>query len=176
MRLFFYGTLMDRDVLEAVLGRPVADGVLQDAVLQHFRRVFMHNRNYPMLRPHSAGWVNGLLAQGLDAEAVNRLVAYEGGEYHLVPVRVENSAGHLVRAGAFLADRSVLATHHDWHLPVWQRRFKRPFLRKAAELMGHYGTRTFLAHNAKGMPVLTHKDPKHLLGRPRALARGMREE
>lgn len=167
MKLFFFGTLMDADVLRVVIGRTLAD--VEPAEVRKFRRVFVHGRNYPMLLPHPSGTVEGVLAHDLDDDTVSRLLLYEGGEYHLVPLRVNNAHGHPVRAGTFLCDRVVQPGHQEWHLPVWQRRYKRSFLRRAAELMQRYGTRARLRRDAGGLPILASlepKQPKMLSGRP----------
>ncbi|MBY0431910.1 MAG: gamma-glutamylcyclotransferase [Rhodospirillales bacterium] len=164
--MFFFGTLMDADVLRLVTGR---DLTVEQAEIARFRRVFVHNRNYPMLVPHPSGRVPGMLAHDLDRDAVTRLLLFEGHEYHLVPLRVLSNEGHPLLAGTFLCDRVVLPGHQEWHLSVWQRRFKRPFLRRAAELMQRYGTKARLRRDAGGMPVvaqLAPKPPKMLSGMP----------
>lgn len=169
MRCFFFGTLMDPDVRRLIIGRDLAPGQIEPAVIEHFRRVHVAKRNYPMLLPHASGWVDGLLAYHLDAEAMRRLMVYEGIEYHLVPIFVADLRGHLVKAAAFLSDRSVQPDHRAWHLETWQRRYKRAFLRRAADLMDRYGTQAMLRMMPNGMPALSRKPPKLIRGAPAAL-------
>lgn len=172
MQLFVYGTLMDPDVLRVVLGRPLPEAQREEAEIFGFRRVHVPGRNYPMLQPHhGSGRVAGLLVHRLDAEAVHRLVVYEGSEYHLVPLLVSNAEGHGVRAGVFLCDRSVPQGHRDWFLEVWVRRYKRTFLRRASALMERHGTRRLLRRVHQGIPALAPKEPKYLAGRPPSCGR-----
>lgn len=167
MQIFVYGTLMDADVLRVVLGRPYPMDSAEYAEIKGFRRVYVPGRNYPMLSAHhGAGTVDGLLLHGLDAKGVHRLAVYEGTEYHLVPLMVTDHEGYAVRAGVFLCDRSVPAGHRDWFLPVWTRRYKRPFLRRAEALMQRHGTQRMLRRAAHGIPALAPKQPKYLAGRP----------
>jgi hypothetical protein len=171
MRFFFFGTLMDPEVRRVVIGRDLAPGQIEAAVLEQFRRVYVANRNYPMLLPHSSGWVDGLLAHNVDPEAARRLMAFEGREYHLVPVTVADLHGHLAKAAAFLPDRTVKANRRAWYLEIWQRRYKRLFLRRAAELMDRYGTQAMLRVMPNGLPAVSPKHPKLLTGKPPALSR-----
>lgn len=172
MRIFFFGTLMDPDVRRLVIGRDLAPEQVEPAVIEHFRRVHVARRNYPMLLPHASGWVDGLLAHQLDPEAVRRLTAFEGPEYHLVAITVADLRGHLTKACAFLCDRRVQADHRRWQFQTWQRRYKRPFLRRAAELMDRYGTQALLRVAPNGMPAAA---PRLLKGAPRAVDRSIRQ-
>lgn len=169
MRCFFFGTLMDADVRRLILGRDLPAGQVEPAVIERFRRVHVARRNYPMLLPHASGWVDGLLAHGLDGDAMRRLMVYEGKEYHLVPTTVADLRGHLVKAAAFLSDRSVQPDHRPWHLETWQRRYKRLFLRRARELMERYGTQSLLRVTPSGLPALSRKPPKQVRGLPLVL-------
>lgn len=169
MRLFFFGTLMDTDVRDIVLGGPLPPERVEPARIQGFRRVCVDGRSYPMLLPHSSGWVPGMLVHGLDAQAVHRLQMYEGWEYHLVPVRVATSSG-TVRAGVFLCDRAVRSTRRGWRLPDWQRRHKRIFLRRAEALMERYEKKLGLVMR-RSLPQVMRVEPKRLSGRPPTLRR-----
>lgn len=135
MRLFFFGTLMDADVRDIVLGKPLPSDAIEPAVAQGFRRVFVAGRHYPMLLPHASGWVEGTLVSGLDPVTVHRLQVYEGWEYSLQPIRVRPRGGPAVIAHVFLCPPHVSADRRPWRLEDWQRRHKRPFLRKTERMM-----------------------------------------
>ena len=49
MRFFFYGTLMDRDVLACVLARPVIAAALKPATLRGWRRCSVRGASYPVV-------------------------------------------------------------------------------------------------------------------------------
>jgi hypothetical protein len=144
MRFFFFGTLMDPEVRRLVIGRDLVEGQTEAALLARFRRVHVAKRDYPMLVPYSAGRVEGILAHDVGADAVRRLIAFEGAEYRLVSVLVADPRGHLVSAAAFLSDRSVGPNRRAWSLETWQRRHKRAFLRRVKASMDGYGTRAML--------------------------------
>ena len=127
MHFFFYGTLMDTDVLEAVVG-PRAYAFLEPAILPGWRRVGMAGATYPIVvRAYGAG-VDGVLAWGMDTLVCGRLQAYEGDEYTLtrLPVAVR---GKTVDASIFVPrlDRPV-RPGGPWDFAEWQRRFKRRLL------------------------------------------------
>ncbi len=135
MRLFVFGTLMDPDVREIVMGKAWPPEAIEPAVAQGFRRVFVAGRHYPMLLAHASGWVDGTLVSGLDQQTLHRLQVYEGWEYSLRPIRVRTGAGRVVMAHVFLCPPHISADKREWRLDLWQRRHKRPFLRKAEALM-----------------------------------------
>ncbi|WP_255448437.1 gamma-glutamylcyclotransferase family protein [Telmatospirillum sp. J64-1] len=142
--LFVFGTLMDGDVQEVVLGAHLPTHAMEPAVIQGFRRVFVAGRTYPMLLPHSSGWVQGVLIHDLGQAAFHRLQAYEGWEYRLEPVRVTTLHGHALRAVVFMSQTGIKPSRRSWSLPLWRLRHKRNFLRKAAHFMDHYPTQAAL--------------------------------
>ena len=61
MALFFYGTLMDVDVVAKVLARPFAERELVPAFLRGWRRLAVRNASYPVILPDPASRVEGRL-------------------------------------------------------------------------------------------------------------------
>lgn len=133
--MFFFGTLMDREVLSAVLGRAVPDGELRPATLPGWRRVDVSGRSYPMLIPHPTGRVEGVLASGLSRDDRARLDHYEGDEYRKAILMVRTTDGTEVAAGMFLCHPEVEAGKRDWRLEEWRRRHKRAALVRIRALM-----------------------------------------
>lgn len=133
--MFFFGTLMDEDVLAAVLGRPAAPQTLEPARLSGWRRLTIAGRTYPMLIPHATGTVEGLLAHGLDERDRSRLDFYEGPEYRvgLLPVRAAD--GDEVSAEVYLGLNDVVASRNEWRLGTWRLRHKRAALARIRALM-----------------------------------------
>lgn len=130
MRLFFYGTLCDPDVLRLILGYRPSPRQLDRAVLYGFRRKKAQNRTYPVLLAAPSGIVSGLLFRPRSGRDICRLNAYEGPEYLMRPRWVRPSAtGRLIRAQAYLpAPRHLPATLQDWEPQHWRRRHKAAFL------------------------------------------------
>jgi hypothetical protein len=145
VRFFFFGTLMDAEVLRLVLGPAAPPSALGPAVLTGFRRLGVAGRDYPMLVPHPCGQVEGVLAHGVSAEVAHRLSVYEGDEYDVTPLIVRDRHGRSWEAMAYLTGPKVRADWRRWSLVTWQRRHRRVFLRQVAGLMGAYATRWALA-------------------------------
>jgi len=135
---FFFGTLLDGDVLALVLGRGVADGDMQAAEIDGFRRVRVQGRAYPMLLPHPGGRVAGRLISGLDAVDVARLRVYEGPEYQIAPILVRTGAA-MVKAEMFVCPPALAADRREWSLEQWQLRHKRKVLPGLRQLMAGFG-------------------------------------
>jgi gamma-glutamylcyclotransferase (GGCT)/AIG2-like uncharacterized protein YtfP len=128
MRLFFYGTLMDSEVRERVLGRDVPHSAITLAEVAGFRRVFVAGRTYPMLVPHAGCTVDGLVVDGLTEDELRRLVRYEGPEYQLLPLPVATAAGPQT-ALVFLCLPSVRSERREWRFDQWRLRYKSDFLK-----------------------------------------------
>lgn len=127
--LFVFGTLLDSEVLERVLGRAIAPDALEPARLAGFRRVRVRGASYPMLVVDPGSEVEGALLRGLDAAARARLDAYEGPAYRLAPVEVVDSAGARVQALVYEAVPGALEPSEEpWDLARWQARDKVAFL------------------------------------------------
>jgi hypothetical protein len=134
--MFFFGTLMDGDVLDAVLGHPMPAEALEPARLSGWKRVAMAGRAYPMLIPHPAGWVEGCLVRGLSARDRQRLDHYEGPEYRagIVKVRLLQD-GQAVEAATYLCHAGVTPSREEWRLESWRLRYKRTALPRIRAIM-----------------------------------------
>jgi hypothetical protein len=128
MRFFFYGTLMDLDVLRRVLGRPVA-AALKPAVLGGWRRSAIHGASYPIVVRDKAGRVDGLSLDGVSKPEADRLSAYEGPRYDLVRAFAD-FPGLGRRAVFFYQPRPGVfrPTEAAWSLSQWQATHKAKFL------------------------------------------------
>ncbi len=135
--LFFFGTLMDPEILGLVIGRPVDPAELEPARLKGFRRVRVQGASYPMLVPDPTGRVEGRLWRTGDRRERARLDAYEGPGYRLELVRVETRSGERVAALVYRAVPGLLRpTEEAWELAAWQTRFKPLYLGRGADLIG----------------------------------------
>jgi hypothetical protein len=85
---------------------------------------------------HPSGRVNGILVAGLSPGARRRLDAYEGPNYRLVTLPVEQG-GRMIAAQIYMFVGFATGLRSDqraWSLARWQRRWKRRALRRAARL------------------------------------------
>ena len=80
---FFYGTLMDHDLLSAVLRRRVWPRALAPAVLRGYRRSSAQGASYPVVLRRRGASVAGVILCGVSTAETARLFAYEGDGYEL---------------------------------------------------------------------------------------------
>ena len=154
-RYFFFGTLMDRDVLQLVLGRPVAAGALAPASLAGFRRVRILRDSFPILVAEPGASVGGVVFETATAEEDARIVFFEDYDYDLAPCRPVLADGRAVDAVFCGAEDGVLASDEPWDLARWAIRHKRGFLELSRVYMGCYGRLT--PHEAEPVWVETRE-------------------
>lgn len=128
MAFLFFGTLMDRDVLEQVLARPVDDRELSPAHLHGYRRVRTARALYPMLVPDPDGVVEGVVLHEVSARDAARVRHFEADEYvdRWVPVRLVS--GEALRVRVFFALDEMGVTDEPWELARWAAEHKADFL------------------------------------------------
>ena len=143
MRFFFYGTLLDRDVMALVLGRRLPPAAYAPAILLGHERRRAKGASYPTLVRDPAAQVFGAVVGGLSAHDVARLSVFEGPGYRIAPLRVL-MAGGMTTVSVFEPVVSRLQPGPGpWSLPLWQRRDKRAFvgrLRRAFSARPAYST------------------------------------
>jgi len=128
MRFFFYGTLLDSDVISLVLGRRVPPQAYVPAALPGHARKRVKGASYPIVVRDPKAEVSGAIVGGLSPRDVDRLAAYEGPRYRIAPLKVR-AGGAMTMVSVFepLEER-FQPTSGEWDLVAWQRRFKRAFL------------------------------------------------
>ena len=114
MVYFFYGTLMDRDVLRRVIGRTIGAGCLVPAVLEGYTRVHRAHGPYPVVVAKAGGRVEGCLMDGIGRRGAARIARFEGGEYVLRPLTVHVPGRGTVRARVFVPRPSVRLSGKPW--------------------------------------------------------------
>ena len=127
MRFFFYGTLIDPEILDAVLRRPVNPARRRNAVLRGYRRVYREGASYPILVADAASDVEGIVVSALTAPDVALLTAYEGAEYEIRELPVRLSGDGFIPAKVFLPRAACEASRVPWTLEEWQRRHRTSF-------------------------------------------------
>ncbi|WP_395710895.1 gamma-glutamylcyclotransferase family protein [Reyranella sp.] len=143
MRFFFYGTLLDRDVMALVLGRRLPPTAYTPAILLGHARRRAKGASYPTLVRDAAAYVSGAVVGGLSVRDVARLSDYEGPKYRIVPLRVVLPSGMTTVAVFEPVESRLAPSRHPWSLPLWQRRDKRAFvdrLRRAFSVRPAYST------------------------------------
>lgn len=141
-RYFFFGTLMDRDVLQLVLDRAIAPDAFVPARLHGFRRVRILRDSFPILVESPASAVDGLAFTTAGAEEDARIRFFEDYDYALSPCRPVLRDGRAVDAMFCGAQDGVLASDEPWDLPRWAVRHKAGFLELSRVYMACYGRLT----------------------------------
>lgn len=143
MRCFFYGTLMDPELLALVVGREVPGRDTEPAVLPGFRRVRVRGATFPALIAAPEAHVEGLAVSGLTERDIDRARFYEGDEFTLESVMITlREWNRTVGAAAFFRTTAVEVVDAAWSLsawraaPAWQRDLR--LTRQWMELYGRY--------------------------------------
>jgi hypothetical protein len=133
---FFFGTLMDPDVLERVLDRPIAGDELTPARLEGSRRVRSARGGYPVLVARRGSIVDGMLLRAASPRDERRLVHFESEEYDSRWLTVQAPDGAKMKARVFLALAGLGRTDEPWDLEAWARTHKEAFLEQCRAWMG----------------------------------------
>lgn len=140
-RYFFFGTLMDRDVLELVLGRSVSQDAFAAATLDGFRRVRVRKDTFPMLVADPDATVDGIVYRTCSDEEDARILFFEDFDYGLLPCRPRTAEG-TVDAMFCGIDTAMEPSDEPWELETWADRYKIGFLRLSAIYMDCFGRMT----------------------------------
>ncbi len=73
MRCFFFGSLMDRDIAELVLGHRIEPGLQQPGFLHGYERLLVAEESYPALAPRPGSKVTGLIVEQISAVDMARM-------------------------------------------------------------------------------------------------------
>ena len=131
VRFFFYGTLIDPEILDAVLRRAVHPARRRNAVLRGYRRVYREGASYPSpsptRHPTSKELSSPRSPHGTIRPAHGIRVPLE---YELRELPVRLSGDGFVRAKVFLPRTACEASRVPWTLEEWQRRYRRTVVRR----------------------------------------------
>lgn len=130
MRYFFYGTLMDTEVLGAVIGRRIPAALRRNAVLHGYRRVYRAGAWYPILVADTDNRVEGVLVSALTPADAARLIAFEGNEYDLAEVPVTSARGDVTLAHVFLPVPGVPGSSREWTFQEWRQKHRTEYVRR----------------------------------------------
>ncbi len=133
---FFYGTLLDPDVMALVIGRRLPPQAFVPAILPGHSRRRAKGATYPVVVRDAADQVQGVVVGGLTSRDVARLAAYEGPGYRIAQQKVR-VAGEVVTVSVFepVVARLQPSTS-PWDYAVWKGRDKRPFVGRLRRALG----------------------------------------
>lgn len=125
--IFFFGTLMHRAVLQAVLDRPVREREIETATLAGYRRVQALGAPYPVLVRDARSEVEGSLLIRPSLRDIRRINHFEDEEYHAMLLTICTSGGNQA-AWVFLALETLAASGIAWDLDSWAELHLESFL------------------------------------------------
>jgi len=128
MDFFFYGTLIDADVRDYVLGPRAARISIVPGSLEGYRCVRVAGASFPGLIPDRAARTYGVIARGLGRSDMRKLVRYEGNGYRLASASAKTAGGRTLNARVFLPKPAIQLTDEEWSFAAWQEAEKWPFL------------------------------------------------
>lgn len=151
MRFFFFGTLMDRDVLDVVVERPPVGGAAtglvagaavharQPAWLEGYRRFTVLRETFPMVVAAPDHRLEGVVVEGLSRADIDRILFFESIEYAPSNIDVSLADGSLLSAQCFLTNDGVGHNGDAWDYERWLGEHKADCLRETRLWMALYG-------------------------------------
>lgn len=128
MRFFFYGTLLDPDVMALVIGRRLPPSAFVPARAKGRVRRRARGVSYPILVRDPGGEAEGMVVDGLTVRDVERLTAYEGPRYRIARLRVQVEGGLRAVSVFEPLESGFQPVDGAWSLALWQGRHKRAFI------------------------------------------------
>jgi hypothetical protein len=136
---FFYGSLMDRDLLEAVLDRATPDLSFTPGWLAGYVAETARGYPFPTLVERRGGQVHGIVTQGLTPADIDRIAYFEDPtEYASIVVDI-STAGTEIAAQLYTAT-ALPSDGELWSFERWLERDKTLAVAVTRRLMReHYG-------------------------------------
>lgn len=123
--LFFYGTLMDRNLLSQVVGRRIWPRALRPAMVRGWRRRAVCGASYPVALRERGASIKGVVLAGVTRVECALLSEFEGNRYELVPALAQLPAEPLGRVFFFRPKRGAFTlASGPWSLASWRLRHR----------------------------------------------------
>ena len=161
--LFFFGTLRYQPLLDVVLGRSMTP---QPARLPGYRVTWALGESFPMLAEDADAEAEGVLAQGLTDQDIERLNFYEGAfSYDLEEITVQDADGPIA-ARVFMPKDAPWHPGADWQLQDWVDQWGPLTLIAAGEVMRAFGRET-AAQVAARFPIIRARAQSYVMAQNR---------
>ena len=139
MDLFSFGTLMDTELLSAVTGISACDIVSEEATVHNRVALWVKDDHYPVLLPREGSITHGLIIRNLTADAFDRIVFFEGGEFRLEELEVVTANGKREHVQYFADNEIKPVSDYQWCLKDWQQSTKMDTMPRVSRYMQCYG-------------------------------------
>lgn len=139
LALFAFGTLMDPDVLRLVAEHDPETLQLEPAMVTAHARRWVQEDHYPVLVPDDKSCTQGMIIRGLSHTAMQRIEFFEGEEFTLRELLVENAQGQTERVNYFADNQRKPVSEQEWLLEHWQQSTKAEMLPRVRRYMACHG-------------------------------------
>jgi hypothetical protein len=137
---FFYGSLMDRELLEAVLGRKASNLTFVPGWLTDYVAETAKGYTFPTLLERKGGRVDGIVTHGLTQADADRIAYYEDNDEYSARVVDIGTATTDVAAQIFMAATPLMSSGEAWSFERWRKHDKPLLLAITRKVMReHYG-------------------------------------
>lgn len=137
---FFYGSLMDRELLEAVLDRATSDLTFTPGWLAGYVAETARGYTFPTLVKRRGGRAHGVVTQGLTLDDVERIAYFEDTTEYAPIVADIATAETEIAARLYIATAALPSTGEPWSFERWQKHDKALLLAVTRRVMReHYG-------------------------------------
>lgn len=140
--LFLYGTMLDMEILELVLGRSVSANELMAARLEGFRRVKVPDESYPVLAAANGSEIGGAVISMLSESDWDRIIFFENVEYEHRECVIELDDGTELIAVFYSDGVMIPGADDEWTLEWWQEVHKPHLMPAIREYMALFGKAT----------------------------------
>jgi hypothetical protein len=137
---FFYGSLMDRDLLEAVLGRTTSHLTFTPGWLTGYAAETAKGYTFPTLLERKGSRVDGIVTAGLTQADADRIAYYEDNDEYAARSVDVGTATTDVAAQIFMAAHPLMSSGDPWNFERWRKHDKPLLLAITRKVMReHYG-------------------------------------
>lgn len=139
--LFCFGSLMDAEVMHIVSGCALAELDIIDAQARDHVQREVHEESYPILMAAPGQSARGRLVRGLDQQAMDRILFFEGDEYTLDTLQVHTDDG--AELACWFRDTGAYQdTGREWSFEQWREQARENFIDTTRRYMTLYGRMT----------------------------------
>lgn len=146
--LFSFGTLMDAELLELVSGQSISSLVREPVVVHDHVPLWVKDDHYPVLVSRDRANTEGLIIRGLEQEALDRIIFFEGGEFSVQSIEVTNACGITESVQYFADNDHKEISDFIWRLELWQQTTKPDTMPRVERYMQCYGKMSVLEADA----------------------------
>jgi Gamma-glutamyl cyclotransferase, AIG2-like len=140
---FFYGSLMDLELLEAVIDRKAVGLAFTQGWLAGYAAETALGYTFPTLIERKGARVDGLVTQGLSDDDIARIAYFEDTEYAPTTVDVTTAEADLA-AQVFMATTTLKSSGEPWSFDHWRQHHKPLLVAVTRRVMReHYGITPF---------------------------------